>query len=153
MGTEQSRSWYQKVAFFFLILNPQKWIPLHLGINPLRGGHNTIWQYLHVSNNCGSPQTYAVGACVLSRFSRVRLFVTLMAIAHRLLCPRGLSRPEYWSGLLCPSPGDLPNPGIKPASPTLQPDSLLLSHQESPNLHSAIYQLYLIKLEKFLMKA
>ena len=38
----------------------------------------------------------------------------------RLLCPWGLSRPEYWSGLSCPSPGDLPNPGIKPRSPTLQ---------------------------------
>ena len=32
----------------------------------------------------------------------------------RLLCPWGLSRQEYWSGLPCPSPGDLPNPGIEP---------------------------------------
>ena len=31
---------------------------------------------------------------------------------------------EYWSGLLCPPPGDLPDPGIKPASPTLWADSL-----------------------------
>ena len=34
------------------------------------------------------------------------------------------SRQEYWSGLSCPPPGDLPNPGIKPGSPTLQADSL-----------------------------
>ena len=34
------------------------------------------------------------------------------------------SRPEYWSGQPFPSPGDLPNPGIKPRSPTLQVDSL-----------------------------
>ena len=34
------------------------------------------------------------------------------------------SRPEYWSGQPFPSPGDLPNPGIKPRSPTLQADSL-----------------------------
>ena len=34
------------------------------------------------------------------------------------------SRPEYWSGLPCPSPGDLPNPGIEPRSPALQADSL-----------------------------
>ena len=34
------------------------------------------------------------------------------------------SRPEYWSGWLFPSPGDLPNPGIKPRSPTLQADPL-----------------------------
>ena len=34
------------------------------------------------------------------------------------------SRPEYWSGLPFPSPGDLPNPGIEPRSPALQVDSL-----------------------------
>ena len=34
---------------------------------------------------------------------------------------------EYWSGLPCPSPGDLPNPGLEPASPALQVDSLLMS--------------------------
>ena len=34
------------------------------------------------------------------------------------------SRPKYWSGLPCPSPGDLPNPGIKPRSPALQADSI-----------------------------
>ena len=42
----------------------------------------------------------------------------------RLLCPWGFSRQEYWSGLPCPPPGDPPNPGIKPRSPTLQADSL-----------------------------
>ena len=43
----------------------------------------------------------------------------------RLLCPWGFSSQEYWSGLPCPAPGDLPNPGIKPRSPALQVDSLL----------------------------
>ena len=41
----------------------------------------------------------------------------------------GFSRQEYWSGLPCPPPGDLPNPGIESRSPTLQVDSLL---SESP---------------------
>ena len=45
------------------------------------------------------------------------------------LCPWGFSRQEYWSGLLFPSPGDLPDPGIEPGSPALQADSLL---SESP---------------------
>ena len=36
----------------------------------------------------------------------------------------GFSRQEYWSGLPCPSPGDLPDPGIEPGSPTLQADAL-----------------------------
>ena len=42
----------------------------------------------------------------------------------RLLCPWGFSRQEYWSGLPCPPPGDLPNPEIKPRSSALQADSL-----------------------------
>ena len=41
----------------------------------------------------------------------------------------GFSRQEYWSGLPCPPPGDLPNPGIELTSPALQVDSLPLSHQ------------------------
>ena len=40
------------------------------------------------------------------------------------LCPWGFSRQEYWSGLPCPPPGDLPNSGIQPKSPGLQADSL-----------------------------
>ena len=44
------------------------------------------------------------------------------------------SRPEYWSGKPFPSPGDLPNPGIKPRSPTLQADSLPAEPQGSLNL-------------------
>ena len=41
----------------------------------------------------------------------------------RLLSPWGFSRHEYWSGLSCPSPGDLPNPGVKLASSAFQADS------------------------------
>ena len=43
----------------------------------------------------------------------------------KFLCPWGFSRQECWSGLPCPPPGDLPNPGIELRSPTLQVDSLL----------------------------
>ena len=42
----------------------------------------------------------------------------------RFLCPRAFSRQEYWRGLPCPSPGNLPNPGIELRSPTLQVCSL-----------------------------
>ena len=38
--------------------------------------------------------------------------------------PLEFSRQEYWNGLPCPPPGDLPNPGIKPRSPALQANSL-----------------------------
>ena len=42
------------------------------------------------------------------------------------------SRPEYWSGLPCPPPWDLPNPGIKPRSAALQADSLPAEPQGKP---------------------
>jgi len=45
----------------------------------------------------------------------------------------GYHRQKYWSGLLFPSPGDLPNPGIELASPALAGGFLLLSHQGSPD--------------------
>ena len=44
---------------------------------------------------------------------------TLWTVAHQVPLSMGFSRQEYWSGLPLPSPGDLPNPGIKPASPSL----------------------------------
>ena len=50
---------------------------------------------------------------VLSHFSRVQNFVTLWTIACQAPLSVGFSRQEYWSGVLCPPPGDLPNPGIE----------------------------------------
>jgi len=46
--------------------------------------------------------------------------------------PMEFSRPEYWSGLPFPSPGDLCNPGIEPRSPSLQADSLPAEPQGKP---------------------
>ena len=52
--------------------------------------------------------------------SRVRLFgLTPWTVAYQAPLSMGFSRQEYWSGLPFPSPGDLPNPGIEPGSPTL----------------------------------
>ena len=45
-------------------------------------------------------------------------------VAHQAPPFMGFSRQEYWSGLPFPSPGDLPDPGIEPRSPTLQADAL-----------------------------
>ena len=47
-----------------------------------------------------------------------------MDVAHQAPLSMGFPSQEYWSGLTFPSPGDLPYPGIKPASPGLQVDSL-----------------------------
>ena len=67
-------------------------------------------------------------ACMLSCFSHVPFFATPWIIAGQASLSVGFSRQEYWSGLLCTPQGDLPNPGIKPGSPALQANSLLLSH-------------------------
>ena len=56
--------------------------------------------------------------------SCVWLFATPWTVAYQASLSMGFSRQEYCSGLLFPSPGDLPNPGIEPWSPALQADSL-----------------------------
>ena len=56
--------------------------------------------------------------------SRVRLFVIPWTVAYQAPPSMGFSKQEYWSGLPFPSPGDLPNPGIEPGSPSLQVDAL-----------------------------
>ena len=53
---------------------------------------------------------------------RVRLFVTLWTVACQAPPAVGLSMREYWSGLPCPPPGDLPDSGVEPAS--LPPSAL-----------------------------
>ena len=53
---------------------------------------------------------------VLSHFSHVQLFATPWTIALQAPLSMGFSRQEYWRGLPCPPPGDLPNPGMEPAS-------------------------------------
>ena len=56
--------------------------------------------------------------------SRVRLFATPWTVAHQAPESMEFSSQDYWSGLPFPSPGDLPNPGIKPGSPAWQADAL-----------------------------
>ena len=55
-----------------------------------------------------------VHVCVLSCFSRVWLFVTLWTVTCQVPLSMGFSMQESWSGLPCPPPGDLPNPGTEP---------------------------------------
>ena len=55
-------------------------------------------------------------ACVLSHFSCVQLFAIQWTEARQAPLPMESSRQEYWSGLPCPAPGDLPDPGIKAMS-------------------------------------
>ena len=79
-------------------------------------------------------------ACVLSCSNHVEPFVTLWTTACHVPLSMGFSRQEYWTGLPCPPPGNLPDPGLEPVPPVLlwflalQVDSLPLRHQESPML-------------------
>ena len=73
-----------------------------------------------MSDNGENPQGhrkwgYYMGVCMLSCFSSVRLFATLWTVAGQAPLSMGFSRQEYWSGLSCPPPGDVPDPGIEPA--------------------------------------
>ena len=62
--------------------------------------------------------------CCAYSLGRVRLLATPWTVASQPPLSMGFSRREYWSGLPCPPPGDLPNPGIEPRSPIQQADSL-----------------------------
>ena len=58
-------------------------------------------------------------ACVLGRFGPIQLCAALWTVARQAPLSLGFSRQECWSGLPCPPPGDLPDPGMEPGSPAL----------------------------------
>ena len=76
---------------------------------------------------------------MLSHFISVQLFATLWTVAHQASLSMGFLRQEYWSGLPCPTPGDLPHPGIKPActhvTSTSTKHRIFLTPQEVPLGH------------------
>ena len=84
------------------------------------------WNYLFIAHSLIPSSIFGIEhcersawemrVCMLSLFSHVQVFVTLWTIAHHAPLSMGFSRQEYWRGLSCPPTGDLPNPGIKPAS-------------------------------------
>ena len=79
-------------------------------------------------------QTVCMSVCMLSR---VWLFATLWTVACQGPLSMGFSRQECCSGLPCPPPGDLPDPGIEPVSPAslaLQAGSFPLSHRGRPRV-------------------
>ena len=112
-----------------LLLNPQAW-------------RNTVWFENHLCSvrpqQTGLPAklgplfVYILSviivlegtSLVLSRSVVSDSFVTPWTIARQVPLSMGFPRQESQSGLPCPSPGDLPNPGIKPESPAFQVDSL-----------------------------
>ena len=86
---------------------------------PLSEFHFTQW-----SSNCG-PGINNISVHVSSvAQSCPTLCDPMDCIDHQAPLSMGFTKQEYWNGLLFPSPRDLPRPGIEPASPALQADSL-----------------------------
>ena len=79
--------------------------------------------------------------CRLSCFSRVQLFALLWTVACQAPLSMGFSRQEYWSGLPCPSPEDLLDPGMEHRFPALQADSL--PSETSGNIKASLKQVRL----------
>ena len=74
-----------------------------------------------LAQHCATPSVDSCKLCLCvcmcaQSLSCVRLFATLWTVALHVLLSLGFFRQEHWSGLPCPPPGDLPNPGIEPAS-------------------------------------
>ena len=93
----------------------QSWIPIlswRLSISFSAPGFPHLEHQIPV--RCSPEVLYFPCACVCaSCFSHVWLFATLRTVVHQAPLSTGFSRQEYWSGVLCPPPGDLPHPGIK----------------------------------------
>ena len=96
-------------------------ITTHVIVYFLKTAQTLIYRYL--------------STCVFSCFSCVRLFATPWTVAFQAPLSMGFSKQEHCSGLLCPPPGNLPDPGIEPMSPALQADSLPLSHSGNPDIY------------------
>ena len=79
-----------------------------------------------------------------SCFIHVPLFARLWTVACQTPLSMEFSRQEYSSGLPFPSPGDLPDPGIKPGSPALQTHSLPSEPLGSPSFHVSLAKLFSI---------
>ena len=99
---------------------------------------NILYMYLPLAFffhlNCVRAKSMHI--CVSVSRSVVSDFVTPWTVACQAPPSMGFSRQEYWSGLSFPSPGDLPNPGIKSASPALQADSLPVEPLGKPSFTS-----------------
>ena len=94
------------------------------------------------STSMSSNKHFIPTVVIVYSLSRVRLFVTPWTVACQAPLSMEFSRQEDWSELPFPSPGDLPNAGIKPASPELA-DGFFTQRTPSQHLpHKKYYNLY-----------
>ena len=89
--------------------------------------------------SCSRGHTKCTVMCTRSRLSPVQLFATVWPVAHQTPLLMGFYKQELWSELLFPSPGDLPNSGIKPMSPALAGGFFTTEPPGKPILYIAVY--------------
>ena len=149
LDTAGQRQWALSLNLRTLELHCLSLFPLPGG---LAGWSTFVWdavcqglqyqtRYCKHENRLWMDRTLRPGLpLVPSHFSCVRLFATLWIIACQAPLSMGFSRQEYWSGLPCPPPRALPDPGIKLASPApraLQEDFLSIQPPGKPSLSLA----------------
>ena len=76
-----------------------------------------LWGCTESDTTEATQQQQQQHACILSHTSHVQLFVITWTVALQAPLSMEFPRQEYWSGLLFPASGDLPDPGIEPISP------------------------------------
>ena len=102
------------------------------------GSNSPFIQMGNLKKNSLKSVTFAFPHClvrcsfVVQSQSQALLFAAPWTVAHQAPPSMGFSWQEYWSGLPFPSPGNLPDPGIKPMFPALAGRVLLLSYQGGP---------------------
>ena len=96
-----------------------------------------FWYISNIKLNCTIKELSSF--LKVKSLSRVQLFATPWTVAYEASLSMGFSRQEYWSGLPFHSPGDLPDPGIEPGSPTLEAEALTSEPPGKPKLSVYAY--------------
>ena len=107
---------------------------------PMVASKSTSWLGQQISSSLAC-------ACLLSRFSNVQFFVTPWTVDFQDPLSMGFSQQEYQSGLPCPPPRDLPDPGIKLMSPALLVDSLPFETIGKPFYHYKMLNIFPASIE------
>ena len=108
---------------------PNKYLK-HMHSLRAHGGHSFIHSEKHYSK---AVWLLSIVRAYCRLVAKLRLtLATPWTVAHQAPLSMEFSKQEYWSGLPCPLPGDLLNPGTEPTSPASQADYLPLSHQGRP---------------------
>ena len=143
---------WPKSLFGFFYPNKLLWSTQYLAV------HSTIGQLWFPNSLCflisNKLPSWAFPSLILLMFSErkvkvksltcVWLFVTPWTVVYQATLSMEFSRQDYWSGLTFPPPGDLPNPGIEPRSPTVQADALQSTHITVNLLPKIVEDSYLV---------